>query len=210
MAPHEPAQQQEANETHAHQEEEAPDASPPPSAAPETTPETTAAPHRFTVTQFRHAVKVANVLAQTVEDQKEVLRKKDFHLLLLTEQVKESQRNPCGCPGPTPAQQKEAREKEMARQERLAREHEKLAEKLEREAERRKVANEHMHDVHLAIQKLESWDASRRADAKRRRPVSEQEKKAKRELFARAHAIAEAKGRPMYVSDLRAAAMKMK
>ena len=120
MAPHEPAQQQEANETHAHQEEEAPDASPPPSAAPETTPETTAAPHRFTVTQFRHAVKVANVLAQTVEDQKEVLRKKDFHLLLLTEQVKELKRNPCGCPGPTLAQQKEARENEMVRQERLA------------------------------------------------------------------------------------------
>ena len=73
----------------------------------------------------------------------------------------------------------------------------------------RKVADEHMHDVHLAIQKLESWDASRRAEAKRRRPVSEQEKKAERELFARAHAIAEAKGRAMYVSDLRAA-MKMK
>ena len=59
---------------------------------------------------------------------------------------------------------------------------------MEREAERRKVADEHMHNVQMAIQKLESWDASRRADAERRRPVSEQEKKAKRELFARAHA----------------------
>ena len=123
----------------------------------------------------------------------------------MTDQVNELKRIPRGCPGPTPAQQREA----WAPQERLAREHEKLAEKLEREAERRKVADERMHNAYLAIQKLESWDASRRAEAERRRPVSEQEKEAKRELFARAHAIAEAKGRLMYVSDLRAA-MKMK
>jgi hypothetical protein len=66
-----------------------------------------------------------------------------------------------------------------------------------------------MHDVYLAIKKLESWDASRRAEGRRRRPLSEQEQKAKRDLYARALAIAEAKGRPMYFSDLRAA-MAMK
>jgi hypothetical protein len=125
---------QEENDTHSHQEEEAPDASPPPSAAPENI----TTPHLFQVKQrLRHAVTVANVLAQQLKDQKK-LGKKDFHLLLLTEQVKEMKRNPGGCPGPTPAQQKEAREKEWARQARQEREHEKWV----RLAERRKVANE--------------------------------------------------------------------
>jgi hypothetical protein len=45
-------------DTHTHQEENAPDASPPPSAFPETL----AAPHLFQVKQrLRHAIKVANV-----------------------------------------------------------------------------------------------------------------------------------------------------
>ncbi len=155
--------------------------------------------------RLRHAVTVAKVLAQKLDDQKEVLRKKNFHLLHLTEQVNELKRNPRGCPGPTPAQEKEDREKEWARQARQEREHEKWVQ----QEERRKVADEHQHDVYLAIKKLEDWDASRRAEARRRRPVSEKEQKAKRDLFARALAIAEAKGRPMYVSDLRAA-MEMK
>ncbi len=80
--------------------------------------------------RLRYAVKVANVLAQKVKAHKEVLRKKDFHLLLWTEQVKSIKGNPHGCP--TQKQQKEAREKEMARQERLARQRE----KSEREAQR--------------------------------------------------------------------------
>ncbi len=66
-----------------------------------------------------------------------------------------------------------------------------------------------MHYVYLAIKKFEDWDASRRAEAKQRRLVSDQEQKARRDLFARALAKAEAKGRPIYVSDLRAA-MAMK
>ena len=77
--------------------------------------------HRFTLKHLRHAVTAANVLAQRLEIQIQKDKKKDFHLMLLREELVELKRNPLRCPGPTPAQRQEAWEKEKAHKARLER-----------------------------------------------------------------------------------------
>ncbi len=54
-----------------------------------------------------------NLLAKKLKAQQEVVRKKEFHLLLLSDQLKERKRDPHGVLGPTPQQQKEAWQKEL-------------------------------------------------------------------------------------------------
>ena len=85
--------------------------------------------HRFTLKHLRHAVTAANVLAQRLEIQIQKDKKKDFHLMLLREELVELKRNPRRCPGPTPAQRQEAWEKEKAHKARL--------ERLQKAAEKR-------------------------------------------------------------------------
>jgi hypothetical protein len=70
--------------------------------------------HSFSKEPFRHAVTAANLLAKRLKDQEEVVRRQKFHLLLLSSELKERKRNPLGVPGPTPEQQKEAWQKELA------------------------------------------------------------------------------------------------
>ncbi len=89
-------------DTRTHQEEEARNAWPPhPSAAAETT----ASLHKFTGEQFWHAVTAAKSLARMLDVQRDLEKKWDHHLLLLTEELKERKRNPLGYElGPTPTE----------------------------------------------------------------------------------------------------------
>jgi hypothetical protein len=106
---------------HSHRAEEIPVDSPSPSA---TLPETTAHSHSFSKEQFRHAVTAVNLLAKKLKDQEEVVRRQKFHLLVLSSELKERKHNPLGVPGPTPEQQKEAWQKELAERARQASEQE--------------------------------------------------------------------------------------
>jgi hypothetical protein len=54
------------------------------------------------------------ILAKKLKDQEEVVRRQKFHLLVLSSELKERKHNPLGVPGPTPEQQKEAWQKELA------------------------------------------------------------------------------------------------
>jgi hypothetical protein len=97
---------------------EVPVDSPPQSALPESTA------HSFSKEQFRHAVTAANLLAKRLKDQEEVVRRQKFHLLVLSSELKERKHNPLWVPGPTPEQQKEAWQKELAERARKASEQE--------------------------------------------------------------------------------------
>jgi hypothetical protein len=81
--------------------------------------------HSFSKEQFCHAVTAANLLAKKLKNQEEVVRRQKFHLLVLSSELKERKRNPLGVPWPTPEQQKEAWQKELADRARKASEQEK-------------------------------------------------------------------------------------
>jgi hypothetical protein len=63
-------------------------------------------------------------LAKKLKDREEVVRRQKFHLLVLSSELKERKHNPLGVPGPTPEQQTEAWQKELAEMARKASEQE--------------------------------------------------------------------------------------
>jgi hypothetical protein len=73
---------------------------------------------------MRYRTRYRLLLAKKLKNQEEVARRQKFHLLVLSSELKERKCNPLGVPGPTPEQQKEAWQKELAERARKASEQE--------------------------------------------------------------------------------------
>ncbi len=130
-------------------------------------------------------------MAKILKNQEEVVRRQKFHLLMLSNELKERKRNPLGVPGPTPEQQKEAWQKELADRARKASEQE----RWERCEKKRKADEAFAMELRVALIQRHDEDRIRALRSKNNQPISEKEKAWRKECVERARALATAQGR---------------
>jgi hypothetical protein len=158
-------------DTHSHQEEEA--------------PETTAPSHTFTTKQLRHAVTAANLFTKKLKDQEEAVRR-----LVLSSELKERKRNPLGVHGPTPEQQKEAWQKELAERARKASEQE----RWEQCKKKSKADEAFAMELRIALNQRRDEERIRALRSMNNQPISQKEKARRKECVERARTLATAQG----------------
>ncbi len=121
-----------------------------------------------------------------------MFRKQNFHLLVVSNELKERKRNPLGAPGPTPEQQKEAWQKELAERARKAREQEERGELCRK---KRKADEAFAMELHIALKQRNDEERIRSLKWNSNQPNSEKEKVWRKKCVERARALAMAQGR---------------
>ncbi len=120
-----------------------------------------------------------------------MVRKQNFHLRVLSNELKERKRNPLGVLGAAPEQQKEAWQKELAERARKASEQE----RWEQCEKKRKADEAFAMDLRTAQKQRNDEERIRVLKRRSNRPIPEKEKAWQKECVERARALATAQCR---------------
>ncbi len=120
-----------------------------------------------------------------------MVRKQNFHLLVLSSELKERKHYFLGVPWPTPEQQKEAWQKELAERARKASEQE----RWQRCGKKHKTDEAFAMELQVALNQRHDEERISSLRSKNNQPISEKEKAWRKECVQRARALATAQGR---------------